>query len=95
MIYSMISRKPLDIIAWFDIENEPFVLQIFEAYDAFLGILSDPGQRKHLEELSETEAESDDRYQNAREISHRFRDAILDLFFSEKLYPLTRLYGVF
>ncbi len=71
--------------------------QLFGAYDEFLGILRDPATRKRLAELSEGEADADATYRQAREISHRFRDALLTLFFDEKteLGKLTRFYGVF
>jgi hypothetical protein len=70
--------------------------ELFEAYDRFLGILRNPDLRNHLDNLSEEAGDDDSVYQEARKMSHRFRDALLDLFFdTEELGPLTRLYGVF
>lgn len=97
VVYSIFSDSPLDIVAGFvdTPEFRPTVLSLFRAYDEFLGVFLDSDQRKHLEELSEVAADTDPIYRKARETSHRFRDSILDLFFGEKLYSLTRLYGVF
>lgn len=71
--------------------------QIISSYDRFLGILSDAHQRKHLEELPEDEAENDDTYQNARRLSHTFRDGLTKLFFDNRseMAGITKNYGVF
>lgn len=98
VIYSIFSETPLDIVATFLREHEDLhgtASQLLQSYDEFLGILLDSEQRSHLETLAEGDADSDPIYQEARRISHRFRDALIDLFFGEKLSPLTRLYGVF
>jgi hypothetical protein len=60
-------------------------------------MLSDPDLRDHLEELPEGSADGDVDYRRARELSHNFRDALLEVFFDEAsgLGELTRLYGVF
>jgi hypothetical protein len=97
IFHSIFSDNPLDIVATFlnKLGDDGTVSQVFRAYDKFLGVLLDPKQRRHLEELPEAAADSDPIYQEARKTSHRFRDGLLDLFFGEKLYSLTRLYGVF
>jgi predicted nucleotidyltransferase len=97
VVYSIFSDSPLDIVAGFldTPESRGTALPLFRAYDEFLGVLLDSDQRDRLEKLSYAEADSDPIYQNARATSHRFRDSLLDLFFGEKLYLLTRLYGVF
>jgi len=53
--------------------------------------------RSHFYELSEEAADGDAQFQRARSISHRFRDALLDLFFDKEtgLLELTRMYGIF
>jgi hypothetical protein len=94
------SNTPLDIVANFLLRHDHLhetALQLFTSYDQFLGMLSDPDLRHHLEELSEGSADSDDQYRKARELSHNFRNALLELFFDEEsgLAKLTRLYGVF
>jgi predicted nucleotidyltransferase len=72
-------------------------MQIFGAYDRFLGILADDDQRKHLEELTEEAATNDGIYQETRELSHAFRDGLLTFFFDEEsgMERLTQNYGVF
>lgn len=71
--------------------------QIFDAYDQFLEILADAGQRQRLESLSEAEAARDPTYQSARRLSHDFRDGLLTFFFDREsgMETLTRNYGVF
>jgi hypothetical protein len=100
LVYLIFRDTPLDIIATFALEHrhlDDTSARLFGAYDEFMGILRDPEQREHLTKLPEASADSDERYQRARGLSHQFREAVLDLFFDEKtgLYPLTRLYGVF
>jgi hypothetical protein len=49
-----------------------------------------------MDALSEESGESDKLYQEARLLSHRFRDGLLALFFDEKsgMEELTKIYGV-
>jgi predicted nucleotidyltransferase len=97
-IDSIFSEKPLDIIATFAFDRkhlDDVSERLFGAYDEFLGILRNDKLRKHLEDLPEG-SEDDDVYQKARGMSHRFRDALQELFFdNEPLDRLTRRYGVF
>jgi predicted nucleotidyltransferase len=97
VVYSIFSDSPLDMVAGFldRPEFDHIALRLFRAYDEFLGVLRDANHRNQLEKLSEEDADSDPLYQKARETSHRFRDSLLELFFGEKLFDLTRLYGVF
>jgi hypothetical protein len=69
----------------------------FDAYDQFLGILSDKERRGHLEALEPEAALQDATWGEARRISHDFNDALLEVFFDQQsgLYDLTRMYGVF
>jgi hypothetical protein len=59
-------------------------------------MLRDQSLRKHLETLAEGSGDRDPLYRQARAMSHRFRDAILEVLFDEhsELGLLTRLYGV-
>lgn len=70
---------------------------ILGAYDGFIGILADSQQRKRLDDLQEWEADDDVTYQKARELSHHFRDGLLEFFFDEQsgMCSLTKNYGVF
>ncbi|MDX1984585.1 MAG: nucleotidyltransferase domain-containing protein [Bryobacteraceae bacterium] len=71
--------------------------KILGAYDEFLGLLADGRTREHLETLPEDDADRDPTYQKARQLSHRFRDGLLEFFFDKEsgLDELTRNYGVF
>lgn len=71
--------------------------RIFSSYNEFLGILADKTNRDHLESLTESDADKDPIYQRARDLSHSFRDGLLDFFFDRdsELGILTRNYGVF
>jgi predicted nucleotidyltransferase len=71
--------------------------KILGSYDRFLGILADEEQRKHLEVLSEAEAETDSIFQTARRLTHDYRDGLLTVFFDAPsgIDVLTRNYGVF
>ena len=84
-----------------DPENEKKILLAaadpLTAYDEFLKILSDKESRDQLEKLAPEVVGSDPLFKQARQISHRFQEAI-DLFFFEghpELAKLTRRYGVF
>lgn len=69
----------------------------FDAYDNFLGMLSDNETRDHLEKLQPDAEGLDATWQEARRTTHEFRDALLEIFFDEqsKLHDLTKTYGVF
>jgi hypothetical protein len=71
--------------------------KILNSYDEFVGILSDANARKRLEELNEADADRDKIYQRARDLSHAFRDGLLEFFFDPKseMNDLTKNYGVF
>lgn len=72
-------------------------LKILGSYDAFIGMLADSEIRTGLELLSEEAADADSVYQQARELSHTFRDGVLEFFFDTKseLDAMTKNYGVF
>jgi predicted nucleotidyltransferase len=100
IIRSEFGDPPLDIVAGFFFQQEHLygtASRLFGAYDEFLGILSDPTLRDHLDNLPADGGDADDVYQHARKVSHHFRDSLLELFFDDKtgLAELTRLYGVF
>jgi hypothetical protein len=91
---------PLEILAsnFIQLEHlEPTARKLFGSYDAFIGILADSGKRQRLEEVTEQEADADPVYQEARSLSHDFRDALMELFFdtSSSMNELTKNYGVF
>jgi hypothetical protein len=72
-------QTPLDIVAEILLRYphlEAAAENIFNSYDAFLGMVSDDSQRLHLETLAEDKAETDATYQRARALSHSFRDGL-------------------
>jgi hypothetical protein len=71
--------------------------ELFGAYEDFLGVLSDKSKRKHLEDLTPDQLETDAVYADAREISHRFGDAVQSIFLNSDnpIGQLTIRYGVF
>jgi hypothetical protein len=102
-----LSLTPLQLIASFLLKFEELwkpAESLFGAYDKFIGILADESQlasgktpRKHLDELSVEDLDSDLIFREARELSHRFRDAVHDIFLKSntELSRLTIEYGVF
>jgi hypothetical protein len=60
-------------------------------------MLADEEKRDHLEKLIEEDAEDDQIYQRARDLSHVFREGLIDFFFDPEsdLNILTKNYGVF
>jgi hypothetical protein len=71
--------------------------EIVGSYNEFLGILADKERREALDDLDETMGETDVVYQQARSLSHTFRDGLLKLVFDEQsgMDELTKNYGVF
>jgi predicted nucleotidyltransferase len=71
--------------------------KILNSYDEFIGILADEAKRAHLEDLKEEDADADALHQQARRLSHVFRDGLLSFFFDphSELDVLTKNYGVF
>jgi predicted nucleotidyltransferase len=92
-------RTPLEILATalYDLKGlDETARQLFNSYDEFLGMLSDQKTREHLESLPEADL-GDKYFQQARKLSHAFRDGLLQLFFEKnsELTNLTKIYGVF
>lgn len=102
-----LSLPPLQLIARVLLKYEelwPSASALFGTYDRFIGILADESplpnsktRRKHLDDLPFEELEDDEVFREARELSHRFRDAVHDIFLRSKtdLSRLTIEYGVF
>jgi hypothetical protein len=97
---SFLDKTPLDLTAEtlsLFAGKPKTVGELFSAYEEFLGMLSDQAKRKHLEKLIPDELESDSLYAEAREISHRFGDAVQSIFLTSDnpIGELTIRYGVF
>jgi predicted nucleotidyltransferase len=105
-LQALMRKTPLDMVAlvllrYLDRADtneaaEHIARSLFGAYDEFVAILSNQSERAALENLP-PEVDDDPLFQKGREASHKFNDAVLDLFFdlSADLKRLTRVYGVF
>jgi len=103
----ILANPPLEILALSLLPYDKFdgsIKKLFTAYDDFIGMLADdtllPNEitkRKHLDTLPVEQIEGDAVATEARDISHRFRDAIGELFLTKdtELGILTLEYGVF
>jgi hypothetical protein len=99
-LQSIFRGTPLEIVAGVLLRYphlDGAATKILGAYNEFVGILADDQQRKRLDTIGEDEAEDDETYQNARGLSHQFRDGLLEFFFDDRsgMSELTRNYGVF
>ncbi|HEY6393226.1 MAG TPA: hypothetical protein VIX89_18235 [Bryobacteraceae bacterium] len=97
---AMLQRPPLEILCGALLRHPHLndtADRLLGAYNGFLGTLADADKRSHLEHLLPEQQDDDSVYKDVRELSHRFRDGLLAMFFDRQsgLYELTRLYGVF
>lgn len=103
----VLSQPPLEILASSLAPYTAFdssIKKLFTAYDEFIGMLADEthlssgkNKREHLDTLPVEKIEGDPVAKEARDISHRFRDAITEIFLTRdtELGKLTIEYGVF
>lgn len=94
------NRTPLDCVAWLATEfkaQPETVLDIFESYDAFLGILADDEKRARLKSLTPETMASDPLFGQTRSIGDRFQRGLASLFFdtAPELTKAVQRYGVF
>ena len=98
---ALTDSTPLDVLAkaflLSDTLNEP-AKSVFQAYDRFLGLLSDKNMRDHLNELSLEAANTDEQFQEVRDLGIAFQSGLNALFLkpNSTRYPvLIEEYGVF
>lgn len=96
----MLSKPPLEIVASHLLRHthlRELACNVFAAYDNFLGVLSDEARRDELEKMEHCQREGSALYGELREVTHRFRDGRIEIFFDQQsgLEKLTQLYGVF
>ncbi len=98
-LVEFIDRTPLEVMAsvCLDFGAEEAGAKIFNAYEAFLGILDDADKRKHLDSLDVDESINDDRFAEARSLGTDFQTGLTELFFhsSDDVREATQRYGVF
>jgi hypothetical protein len=83
-LLSFANRTPLETVAWLVSEfgaTTETIRDIFDSYDAFLGILGDDGKRRRLERLTPETMREDALFDESREISDRFQEGLSKLFF--------------
>ena len=76
-----LAQTPLEILASVVNKHQHLSgigLRLFDAYDEFLGILSDSEKRKHLDKLVAGSEMDDPVYRQMQHVSHSFRDALIE-----------------
>lgn len=103
----VLMEPPLEILASALLDYHSFddsIKKLFTAYNDFVGMLADETllpsgltKREHLDALPVDRIDGDAVASEARDISHRFRDAISELFLTKdtEVGRLTLEYGVF
>jgi len=94
------NRTPLDSVAWLALEfgaAPEVVRDIFDSYDAFLGILGDDVMRARLEGLTPDTMKGDSIFSESRAIGDRFQRGLSKLLFEtdRRLTEAVLRYGVF
>ena len=94
-----VSLTPLEILAQAFLDYGPLeaARDTFDAYDSFLGRLSDEPSRRRLENLGVEESNADELFRELHDLSRRFQGGLSTLFFGrhDALRKLTQEYGVF
>jgi hypothetical protein len=100
-LLTLFALTPLDrLAAAFDKSSslDDFARQVFGAYNAFLGILSDKKERGHLDNLESSASDNDPLWEGVRDLGIKFQEGLDALFLDDKTsaFPsLIRKYGVF
>jgi hypothetical protein len=105
-LMEFLALTPLERLALFfsthrHSNEKPFLeqsaVELFNAYDEFVGLLNVPENRERLENLRREDEKTDETFQRARSIRTRFKEAIQNTFLDQRspLYRLTIEKGVF
>jgi predicted nucleotidyltransferase len=85
-IFNFVKAKPLDfLVDSFNkkgISNE-IIMTCLKTYDEFLGILNDGEYREHLKGLKMHEAYGDEKFEDARALSHEFQASLNNVFLDQ------------
>lgn len=95
------SNTPLDIFSKMILPYEDLyepAKVVIDSYNEFLGILSNDVSRQRLKDLSPKDTNTDELYNEARELGHKFQDGLDSIFLSDNssnYFESTKKYGVF
>lgn len=100
LLLPWLNLTPLEKLASMFLEinvPEDAVLELFDSYDAFLGLVSDPAKREELDEVEYDGLGASDAFDEGLSYSSRFQKAVDRLFLrgDTLLTELTLKYGVF
>jgi hypothetical protein len=94
-----VERTPLDIVSEILKENgsKATAAKIFQAYDEFIGIVSDVQRRKELSEVPYNDVEKSVTFREIKRIGASFQQGLEDMFFNDnrELAAVVRTYGTF
>lgn len=95
-----LSQTPLNMLAASLLryrELDGYSRELLDSYEEFLILLNESDSRERLEQISVNELADDPVFQRARDISHRFQDAIRAIFLTPDtdLGKMTIEFGVF
>ena len=97
-IIRRLSATPIDVVAQATIEykiEKAVAKDLFDAYDDFLGMMSDVDKRSRLKELKPEKSRDDETFKEVQDFSERFSRALKKIFFGSQLNDLTQEYGAF
>jgi hypothetical protein len=100
-LWKLTRFPPVDLVAQTLLAHDSLnasAVEIFGAYDEFLGLLSDSEARSRLEKLAYEDAATDETYERVRSLGHQFQRGLTTLFFEDittRIPELTKIFGVF
>lgn len=98
-LFAFANRTPLQVVTQLSLDFEAYEVgtKILDAYNQFLGILSDSKKRAELDQIGVENAFENEVFKEARKLSKRFHEALTELFFNtnKDLAAATQRYGVF
>jgi hypothetical protein len=99
-LYKFVVQKPLEFMVSTFLEfgiPTQHIIQTLDSYDSYLGTLNDEDYRKYLSSLDMHQAYGNEKFEAARQNSHKFQLALNDVFLKDenKIKDFTIKYGVF
>ena len=99
-LYEAVMTKPINFIYTILMQNgidKEHIISLFDSYDKFLGMLNDIAFREHMEKLPMDKAYGDLKFEEARQNSHQFQEALNNIFIKQEtpIREFVLKYGVF